>query len=72
MRKSLSNIIVEDIKSMLLFRFRLLKKKLKVSNRKLFKDRKTHFNITATFNIYTPIIKTEGIRLYAKGFAIKL
>ena len=46
---------------MSLFRPKLLKK-LKVSNRKLFKDRKTHLNITAIFNIHTPIIKTKGVK----------
>ena len=70
-KKSLGNIAVKDIESILLFRFRLLKK-LKVSNRKLSKDRKTHLNITATFNIYTLIIKTKGVRPYAEGLTIRL
>jgi len=57
---------------MLLFRPRLLKK-LKVNNRKLFKDKKKiHFNITAIFNTYTPIKKTKSIKFYIKGFTIKL
>jgi len=71
MRKSLSNIVVKNIKSILLFRPRLLKK-LKVSNRKLFKDRKTCLNITAIFGIYTPIIKIKSIKLNAEGLAVKL
>jgi len=56
---------------MLLFRPKLLKE-LKVSNKRLFKDRKTYFSATATFNIYTLIIKTKGIRFYTKGLTIKL
>jgi len=71
MRKSLGNIVIKDIKSMLLFRPKLLKK-LKVNNRKLSKDRKTHFNTTAIFNIYIPIAKIKNIRFYAEGLAIKL
>jgi len=70
-KKSLGNIAVKDIESILLFRFRLLKK-LKVSNKKLSKDKKTHFNITITFNTHTPIAKTKGIRLYTEGLAVKL
>jgi len=71
MRKSLSNIVVEDIKNILLLRPRLLKK-LKVSNRKLFKNRKTHLNITAIFNIYIPIIKTKSVRPYTESLATRL
>jgi len=56
---------------MLLFRPKLLKK-LKVSNKKLFKDRKTHLNVTAIFNTHTPIIKTKGVRLNVEGLAVKL
>jgi len=56
---------------MLLFKPKLLKK-LKVSNRKLFKDRKTHFNITATCSIYILIAKTKGIRLNAEGLIVRL
>jgi len=56
---------------MLLFRPRLLKK-LKISNGKLFKDRKTYFNVIAIFSIYIFIIKIKGIRLNIKGFTIKL
>ena len=56
---------------MLLFRPRLLK--LQVSNRKLFKDWKTHFNITATFITHIPITKTKGIRfLVFKGYIGKV
>jgi len=64
-------MVVKDIKSMLLFRPRLLKK-FKVSNGKLFKNKKTYFNITAIFNTYTPIIKIKGVRFYAEGLAIRL
>jgi len=71
MKKSSSNIVVKNIKSILLLRPRLLKK-LKVNNRKLSKDRKTHLNVIATFNIYTPIIKTKGIRPYAEGLTARL
>ena len=56
---------------MLLLRPRLLKK-LKVNNKKLSKDRKTHLNITATFNTYILIIKTKGIRFYIESLTIKL
>jgi len=56
---------------MLLFRPKLLKK-LKISNKKLSKDRKTHLNITAIFSMYTLIIKTKGIKLNAKGLTIRL
>ena len=61
-KECLNNIVVKNIKGMPPFRPRLLK--LQVSNRKLFKDRKTHLNITITFTIYTPIIRTKGIRFY--------
>jgi len=70
-KKSLGNVVVKDIKSLLLFRPRLLKK-LKISNEKLSKDRKTHFNITATFSIYTPIIKTKGVKPSVEGFTARL
>jgi len=56
---------------MLLFRPKLLKK-LKVSNRKLFKDRKTHLNVIAIFSIYIPIIRTKGVKLYIEGLATSL
>ena len=55
---------------MLLFRLRLLK--LQVSNGKLFKDRKTHLNITATLAIYILIIRTKGIRFYIISLIIYL
>ena len=58
-KKSLGDIVVKDIKGILLLRFKLLK--LKVSNRKLFKDKKVYFNTTATFSIYILIIRTKGI-----------
>ena len=70
-KKSLGDIVVKDIKSMSLLRPRLLEK-LKVSNRRLSKDRKTHLNITATLSTYTPIIKIKGIRSYAEGLAASL
>jgi len=70
-KKSLSNIIVKDIKSTSLFRPRLLKK-LKVSNGKLSKDRKTHLNVITTFNTHTLIAKTKGVRPNAEGLAIRL
>jgi len=69
MKKSLGDIVVKDIKSILLFKPRLLKK-LKVSNRKLSKDRKTYLNVTAIFNIYMPIIKTKDIKFNAEGLTI--
>jgi len=56
---------------MLRLRPRLLEK-LEVNNRRLSKDKKTHLNITAIFNIHIPITKTKSIRLYVKGLAISL
>jgi len=47
-------------------------KKLKVSNRKLFKDRKIYFNVITILSMDTPIIKTKGIRLNAESFAVRL
>ena len=70
-KKSLSNVVIKDIKSILLFRPRILKK-LKVSNGKLSKDRKTYLNATAIFNTYIFIIKTKGIRPYTEGLAVSL
>ena len=70
-KKSLGDIVVKDIKSILLFRPRLLKK-LKVNNRKLSKDRKTYFNATAVFSIYTLIIKTKSVKLYAESLTTRL
>jgi len=55
----------------LLFRPRLLKK-LKVSNGRLSKDRKTHLNVTATFSTHTLIIKTKGVKPHAEGLAASL
>ena len=52
------------------FRLRLLK--LKVSNGNLLRIKKTYFNITATFGIYTLIIKTKSIRFNAICFIISL
>jgi len=69
-KKSLGNIVVKDIKSTLLFRPRLLKK-LKVSNRKLSKDRKTYFNVITIFSTYTPIVKIKSIKPYIESLAIK-
>jgi len=54
MRKSLGNIVVKDIKSILLFRPMLLKK-LKVSNGRLSKDRKTYLNVIIIL-IYTYLL----------------
>jgi len=54
----------------LLFRPRLLKK-LKVSNGKLSKDRKTHLNATATLNTHTPIVKTKGVRPYIESLTAR-
>jgi len=71
MKKSLGNIVVKNIQSTSLFRPRLLKK-LKVNNRKLFKDIKTHFNVIAIFSTHILIIKTKGVRFYAEGFTIRL
>ena len=71
MRKSLGDIIVEDIKSTSLFRPRLLKK-LKVSNGKLSKDRKTHLNIIAIFNIYILIVKIKSVKFYIESLTIRL
>ena len=70
MREYLSNIVVKNIKGMPLLRFRLLK--LQVSNRKLFKDRKTYFNITITLATYIPITRTKNIRFYIISFIIYL
>ena len=71
MRESLSDIVVKDIKGILLLRPRLLKS-LKAYNKKLFKNRKTYFNTTATFRVYTPVIRTKGIRPYIVGLIIRL
>jgi len=49
-----------------------LLKKPKVGNRKLSKDRKTHLNVIAIFNMYTLITKTKNFKFYAEGLAAKL
>ena len=69
-RECLGNIVVKNIKSTPLLRPRLLK--LQVSNRKLFKDRKTYLNVTATLTTHTLIIRTEGIRFYIVSLIICL
>ena len=69
-REYLSNIIVKDIKGILLFRPRLLK--LQVNNRKLSKDRKIYFNITTTLAIHILIIRIKGIRFYIVSLIIYL
>ena len=56
---------------MLLLRPRLLKS-LEAYNRKLFKKRKTHLNITVTLRVYILIIRTKGIRPYIVGLIIRL
>ena len=66
----INNIIVKNIKGMLPLRPRLIK--LQVSNRKLSKDRKTYFNITAIFTTHTLIIRTEGIRSYIVSLIVCL
>ena len=40
--------------------------------KKLFKNRKIYFNITATFKAYALSIKTEGVRLYIISLIIHL
>jgi len=69
MRKSLSDVVVKDIKSTSLFRPRLLKSLKLVIENYLFKDKKTYFNITVAFKAYILIIKTKSIRLYTEGLA---
>ena len=71
MRENLGNIIVKDIKGMPPLRPRLLKS-LKACNGKLFKNRKTYLNITATFRAYILVIKTEGVRPYIVGLITRL
>jgi len=56
---------------MLLLRPRLLEK-LEVSNRRLSKDKKTHFNAIATFSTYTLIAKTKGVKFYIESLAASL
>ena len=68
MKECPSNIVVKDIKGILLLRPRLLK--LQISNRKLFKDRKTHLNITVTFATHILIIRTKSIKFYTVSLII--
>ena len=65
-KESPGNIVVKDIKGTPLLRPRLLKS-LKACNRKLSKNRKTYLNITATFRVHAPIIRTKGVRPYTVG-----
>ena len=65
------NIVVKDIKGTPLFKPRLLKS-LKSLQWKLFKDKKTYLNITATFAMYIPVIRTKGVRFYAVSLIICL
>ena len=65
------NIVVKDIKGTPLFKPRLLKS-LKSLQWKLFKDKKTHFNITATLTIYILIIKTKSVKSYIVSLIIYL
>ena len=67
-RESPGNIIVKDIKSTSLFRPRLLK--LVIED--YLKDRKAYLNVTTTFSMYIPIIRTKGVRLYIVGLIIYL
>ena len=70
-KESLGDIVVKDIKGILLLRPRLLKS-LKVYNRKLSKKRKTYLNITTTLKVYVLIIRTKGVRPYIIGLIICL
>ena len=56
---------------MLSLRPRLLKS-LKAYNRKLSKNRKTYFNVTATLKVYALVIRTEGVRPYTVGLITRL
>ena len=67
-RKSLGDIVVKNIKSIPLLRSRLLK--LKVSNRKLSKNRKSYHNITTAFSIYILIIRTKRVKYYRVSLII--
>ena len=71
MRESPGDIVVKDIKGTPPLRPRLLKS-LKAYNRKLFKNRKTYFNITATLRAYALVIRTEGVRPYIVGLIARL
>ena len=70
-RESPGNIVVKDIKGILLLRPRLLQY-LKAYNRKLSKKRKTSLNITTTLRVYILIIRTKGIRFYTVSLIICL
>jgi hypothetical protein len=67
----LSDIVVKDIKGMLLLRPRLLKS-LKACNRNYLKIKKTHLNITATFTMHTLIIRTKGVKSYIVSLIVCL
>jgi len=62
-KESLDNILVENIKITLILRPKLLKS-LKLVIENYLKIKKTYFNITTIFKVYTLIIKTEGIKFY--------
>ena len=70
-RESLGDVVVKDIEGILLLRPRLLKG-LKAYNGKLFKNKKTYLNATATFRVYTLVIRTKGVRPYIVGLVIYL
>jgi len=71
MKKSLGNVVVKDIKNTSLLRPRLLKS-LKLTMENYLRIGKTYFNVITTFSIYTPIIKTKGIRFYTEGLTARL
>ena len=60
-RERLCNIIVKDIKGILLLRPRLLES-LKLVIENYLQDRKAHLNATTTLSTYVLIIRTKGIR----------
>ena len=60
-RERLGDIIVKDIKRMLLLRPRLLES-LKLVIENYLQDRKAYLNITTALSIYILIIRTKGIR----------
>src|SRR5438105_10017650 len=70
-KESLGDIVVKDIKGTPPLRPRLLKS-LKAYNRKLSKNRKTYFNITATLRVYVLVIRTKGVRPYIVGLIARL
>ena len=71
MRESPGDIVVKDIKGTPPLRPRLLKS-LKAYNRKLSKNKKTYFNVTATLRAHTPVIRTKGIRPHIVGLIVRL